>query len=392
MALDDISTPLGVDLEAKRAKRRIIPVAPLLGGIGALCVAGLIGLVVMTRDPMGGEPFAVASIMTEEKPAERVDSAMALPAPTQAAPEQKQLSTAEEMENDSGITVHRGKGNAPGAVIIQVPDPDQASKPGALDKALSESSRHGVLPMIASDGRRPLDVYARPVKSADMKKTPRIAIVVGGLGIGQAVTLRAIKALPGEFTLAFAPYGSDLTRQISQARDSGHEIMLHAPMEPYDYPDNDPGPQTLVSGQKPGTTQDRLYWLMSRFQGYVGIMNFMGARFMSSDQDFQIVAKEMARRGLGFLHDASVKDDGAMALVRANGGAAAGADLVIDLVGESKAIDLALSKLEAIAKQKGSAIGVASALPVSIDRLQAWSKTLADKGITLIPVSAMLKQ
>jgi uncharacterized protein len=147
-----------------------------------------------------------------------------------------------------------------------------------------------------------------------------------------------------------------------------------------------------VSGQKPGTTQDRLYWLMSRFQGYVGIMNFMGARFMSSDQDFQIVAKEMARRGLGFLHDASVKDDGAMALVRANGGAAAGADLVIDLVGESKAIDLALSKLEAIAKQKGSAIGVASALPVSIDRLQAWSKTLADKGITLIPVSAMLKQ
>jgi uncharacterized protein len=394
MAADDISTPLGVDLDAKRNKRRALPLKPLLGGAALLIAGGFAVFATINRDPLGGEPYAVASIVTPEKQAERVEAAPAPPVAAAMAPEQpaeRELSTAEELEAESGIKVHRGKGSAPAALIIQVPDEGAGDKPAAPDKALSQSGRHGVLPVISADGRRPLDVYARPVKQADKEKSPRIAIIVGGLGIGQANTARAIKKLPGEVTLAFAPYGADLSRQVAAAREGGHEIMLHAPMEPYDYPDNDPGPQTLVSGQKAGATQDRLHWLMSRFQGYVGVMNFMGARFLASEQDFQVVASDLAGRGLGFLHDASVKDDGSVALMRANGGAAAGADLMIDIVSESRAIDQALAKLESIAKSKGSAIGVASALPVSVDRLDIWAKSLKEKGITLVPVSAMLR-
>ncbi len=392
MALDEISTPLGVDLDARRARKRKLPLGPILGGVAGLALLGAIGFAAATADPMGGEPYAVAAIKQAETPGERIESSQVMPAPA-ATPDagQQDVSTAEQLENESGITVHRGQGSAPQAVIIQVPDADAASKPGAPEKALSQSSRHGTLPVISADGRRPLDVYARPVKADIAAKRPQIAIIVGGLGIGQAVTQRAIRKLPPEVTFAFAPYGGDLSRQISRARDDGHEIMLHAPMEPYDYPDNDPGPQTLVSGQKPGVTQDRLYWLMSRFQGYVGVMNFMGARFMASDQDFQVVAKELSQRGLGFIHDASVKDDGASALMRANGGAAASADLQIDLVAEPDDIDKALERLEALAREKGRVIGVASALPVSIDRLEAWSKSLAAKGITLVPASLMLK-
>ena len=48
-------------------------------------------------------------------------------------------------------------------------------------------------------------------------------------------------------------------------------------MEPFDYPDNDPGPQTLLTSLEASQNIDRLHWLMSRFQGYVGIANHMGA-------------------------------------------------------------------------------------------------------------------
>jgi uncharacterized protein len=394
MAPDDISTPLGVDLEAKRTKRKAWPFLQMAAGAAALLTVSVIGYAVIAHDPLGGEPYAVASIVKVEKPAERIEAA----AVTQPAgkdllppPPEEEKSAAEQLEEESGIKVHRGKGGNPSAVIIQVPDANEAGKPAAPDRSLTQSSRHGVLPVIGADGRRPLDVYARPVSKADAGKSPRVAIVMGGLGIGQSVTSRAIKSLPGPVTLAFAPYGSDLGRQISRAREGGHEIMLHAPMEPFDYPDNDPGPQTLVSGQKQGTTQDRLYWLMSRFQGYVGVMNFMGARFMASEKDFQLVAQELSQRGLAFLHDGSVKDDGAVAQIRASGGQAGGADVMIDLIGDPKSIDQALERLEEIAREKGSAIGVASALPVSIDRLEIWTKSLSAKGITLVPVSAMLR-
>ena len=53
-------------------------------------------------------------------------------------------------------------------------------------------------------------------------------------------------------------------------------MLLQVPMEPFDYPDNDPGPQTLLTSLDAGQNIDRLHWLMSRFQGYVGIVNYHG--------------------------------------------------------------------------------------------------------------------
>ncbi|MFZ5737844.1 MAG: divergent polysaccharide deacetylase family protein, partial [Pseudomonadota bacterium] len=48
--------------------------------------------------------------------------------------------------------------------------------------------------------------------------------------------------------------------------------------------------------------------------------------------------------------------------------------------------------LESIAKERGSAIGMASALPVTIERIVNWSKSLESRGILLVPLTtAMLK-
>ena len=49
-------------------------------------------------------------------------------------------------------------------------------------------------------------------------------------------------------------------------------------MEPFDYPNNDPGPQTLLTSLTPEQNIDRLHWLMARLQGYVGMIGYMGAQ------------------------------------------------------------------------------------------------------------------
>ena len=111
---------------------------------------------------------------------------------------------------------------------------------------------------------------------------PVVAIVVGGLGVGAAKTTEAIMRLPPAVTLAFTPYGSDPAKLAERARAQRHEILLQIPMEPFDYPDNDPGPQTLLTTLASEQNLDRMYWHLSRFQGYAGIANFMGARFVVS--------------------------------------------------------------------------------------------------------------
>ena len=60
---------------------------------------------------------------------------------------------------------------------------------------------------------------------------------------------------------------------------------------------------------------------------------------------------------------------------------------MVDAVLRGDAIDRELAKLESIAREKGVAIGVASALPLSIERVARWARALDAKGIALVPVS-----
>ena len=51
---------------------------------------------------------------------------------------------------------------------------------------LVEESQYGPLPKVATDGRRPIDVYARPSKYAEKAapgEKPRIAVLINGMGL-----------------------------------------------------------------------------------------------------------------------------------------------------------------------------------------------------------------
>jgi polysaccharide deacetylase 2 family uncharacterized protein YibQ len=163
-------------------------------------------------------------------------------------------------------------------------------------------------------------------------------------------------------------------------------------MEPFDYPDNDPGPQTLLTTLDAEQNLDRLYWHLSRFQGYAGVANFMGARFVVTDAVMQPIVREAAKRGLGYLDDGSAPRSVASSLAAGLSMPFAKADLSIDAVPTAVEIDRALARLEGLAKERGLAVGVASALPISIERISAWTRTLESHGVMLVPLTtAMLK-
>jgi uncharacterized protein len=245
---------------------------------------------------------------------------------------------------------------------------------------------------VMADGVRPFNAYAAEADRAKAAKMPIIAIVIGGLGVGAAKTTDAIMKLPPAVTLAFTPYGSDPTKLAVRARAQRHEILLQIPMEPFDYPDNDPGPQTLLTTLAPEANLDRLYWHLSRFQGYAGIANFMGGRFVVSDAVMQPIIREAAKRGLGYLDDGTSPRSVAPSLAANQAMPFAKADFSVDAVPTAVEIDRSLAKLESLARERGSAVGIASALPISIERIGTWIKTLESRGILLVPLTtAMLK-
>jgi polysaccharide deacetylase 2 family uncharacterized protein YibQ len=276
-------------------------------------------------------------------------------------------------------------------VVIPGTAPPESQNPlAALDQRLVESSRHGLIPKLGPDGTKPADAYGRPAVPLPGKPdAPRIALVVTGLGISAAGTNDAFVKLPSAVTFAFAPYGGDLEKLAARARGDGHEILLQVPMEPFDYPDSDPGPQTLLTTLTADQNLDRLHWLMSRFQGYVGLVNFMGERFTGTEAAFTPMLRETAKRGLIYFDDGSSARSLAGKLASANNLPFAKAGLVIDAVPAAGEIDRALTQLEATARERGVAIGTAGSLPVTIERLSKWAKGAAQRGILLVPLTSI---
>jgi hypothetical protein len=211
--------------------------------------------------------------------------------------------------------------------------------------------------------------------------------VIEGLGIGASGTAEALAKLPAAVTFAFAPYGADLERWVARARREGHEVLLQVGMEPFDYPDNDPGPQTLLASLTPEQNIDRLHWFMSRVQGYVGVTSLMGARFAATDSALSPVIREIGKRGLIWFDDGTSPRSVAGQISGANNVAFAKADTVLDAVPTAAEIDNALARLEATARNRGVAIGVASALPVTVERITQWAKAARARGVMLVPVS-----
>jgi polysaccharide deacetylase 2 family uncharacterized protein YibQ len=261
-----------------------------------------------------------------------------------------------------------------------------ALKP-APDPALVVQGRQGPLPIVAKDGRMAWKVYARPLPK-DLPAGPRIALVVSGMGISDSATAHAIETLPPEVTLSFAPYGAGLQGWISKARMAGHEVLLELPMEPFGYPQNDPGPYTLLTSLQTPENISRLEWLMSRFAGYAGVMNYQGARFTSSAASLSPVLTALKSRGLLYVDNGASQRSLAPKLAGDLGIPFALGTRMIDPVQNPEVIDQSLSALEAAARQSGAAVGVASAFPVTVDEVTRWAATLKSKGIVLVPVTA----
>ena len=220
--------------------------------------------------------------------------------------------------------------------------------------------------------------------------TPRgLRLIVEGLGVSANATSDAIAKLPGPVTLGFVPYGSEVASLAARARAAGHEILLQVPMEPFEYPDNDPGPQTLLTSLTPEQNIDRLHWVMSQFQGYVGLANSMGARFTASETSFAPILRETAKRGLIFVDDGSNPRSVAGQIAGANNLPFVRADVIIDAVPTPAEIDRALGRLEMAARERNVAVGIASALPVSIGQIAKWAKSAASRGLLLVPITAV---
>lgn len=386
----DIHAPLGRDRKA-----RPDPAGPSRFSAGtlfsALAAAGLLafsGWTALAPSGLGNTPYAIPA---EEAVTENTAAGRA-PAAQDGVPREKGLSGArvsETVTDDGGVvrTFTPGSRDGKGPLILEASRIGQDARSAAFpNEDLLEEVPEGKIPVIGLDGTRPMEQYARPWSGA---RGTRIAIVVGGLGLSQTGTQRAIRKLPGEVTLAFAASGNSLARWMQDARNDGHELLLQMPMEPFDYPQNDPGPYTLRTDTGRQKALADLHRAMARITNYTGIVNFMGGRFLADADALEPVMRDIAGRGLLFLDDGSSAQSLSGTIAGAIEAPHAFADLQLDGELSQEAILKKLDELERIARRNGTAIGIASAFDESVDAIARWCEEAGGRGIEIVGVAAL---
>ncbi|MER8826079.1 divergent polysaccharide deacetylase family protein [Mesorhizobium sp. M0938] len=384
---NDIERPLGQTVRPQHAAGRI-SAGTVAATLLVLAVIGVSGAIALREKPFRKlEEVAVSTPKTTAM----VESAA--PA-TEPAPPSKAQTTPETSASTTGgpqiIHMQTEQDGGPPRAAIVIRDPSTVGQNLRVahipDRALIENGETGPLPVRAADGRRPFDVYARPWSGA---RGARVAIVIGGLAVSQTGTQAAIAKLPAEVTLGFAPQGNSIGRWMQAARQRGHEIVMQVPLEPFDYPNVNPGRNTLTVAATPDENLKNLHWALSRTTNYTGVMNYMGARFSADAAAMGPLMAELGKRGLAYVDDGSSARSIAPDLALKDGVPFVAGDTSIDAVRDRGAILKKLDELEATARARGFAVGIGSAFDLTVDTVSAWVIEAKKRGIEIVPISAV---
>ncbi|WP_269584048.1 divergent polysaccharide deacetylase family protein [Roseibium sp. Sym1] len=379
MSSEDLSAPLGM------GKRRLVRLPFGLIGVGILSVIVTTTLVwiAVVNDPLGGEPVAVLPLdaIVEGVTSQDIEVVEIRPGIGDDLGPNLRPESADDLLGPRYDMVNRPDGLGPDEPVTSL-----SINP---DSRVSERSDYGFLPKISDAGVRPLDAYSRPIMR-EFTSIPKIAVIVSGLGLSEAGTQNAIDRLPSDVTFALAPYGEDLDLWMQQARTKGHELLLQLPLEPFDFPDNDPGPHTLLVSLRPNEMLDRLAFLLTRATNYVGTIPEMGARFTSTKPSMEYLVEKLKERGLMLVDNGTSSRSISAEVAAEKRIPFSGVDVVLDEVPREDSIDAKLLQLEGVARSRGVAVAAGSALPVTVRQLEKWVQDLEERGLQLVPVSATI--
>ena len=249
---------------------------------------------------------------------------------------------------------------------------------------LEPFDKNNRLPKIGPKGRQAWQMYARPV--VKYTKNPKVAFIVKGLGFSRAASMAAIKKLPGEVSLAFSPYATNLNDWLLRARLSGHEVFLELPLESINFPAEDAGPLALSSLRQVKDNMQKLRLVMSKMNGYVGLLTGIKSQFNQAEAQLLPILEEIKSRGLMFV-DGGGGNSKARKIASKIELPKAFSSVYLDVPPSRRDMDQKLQKLDKMARKNSFAVAIVHAYPNTIERLLIWIRTMEERKLTLVPVS-----
>ena len=217
---------------------------------------------------------------------------------------------------------------------------------------------------------------------------PKIAIVIDDVGPDLKGSERAIQ-LPAPITLSFLPYAVRVSEQAKEAREGGHELLLHMPMEPVGH--EDPGPGALLVTLPMNELQQRFENALSSFTGFDGVNNHMGSKFTAYADGMHMVVDELQQRHLFYLDSRTSAQSVGLKIAKEQGLPSIGRDIFLDDDPAPEAIRKQLEATMQVARRKGYAVAIGHPHATTMDVMDAWVKEAPEQGFKLVPLKSLVE-
>ncbi len=223
---------------------------------------------------------------------------------------------------------------------------------------------------------------------------PRIAIVIDDFGYAGAARAAEFLELDVPITISVLPGTPRCRATAEAARSAGKDVLLHVPMEPLGYPEVDPGEGALLLRHTHREIRALLNAAIDEIPEVVGVNNHMGSAFTRDRGRMRTVIGVLKGRGLFFLDSMTTPQSTGFSEAERAGVPALRNNMFIDSqLDELGTVDIAgqLAELEAIARRRGGAIGIAHPHPETLRLLKRLLPKMAERGIEFVSVSELAR-
>lgn len=256
-----------------------------------------------------------------------------------------------------------------------------------LDKAEEIIAKSHKLLSDKSSSSKQEEADITPKKVTKYSNGGKIALIITNLGLNKKTTELALN-LPTQCGLGFLPYTKSLKPLLHKAQSNGHEIYLYLPLQTSRSHDN-PGKYALLGDLPSEENLMRLNIILNSHARYDGVYSSFKEVFTTNAALSETLFDHLEDKNLIFLMGRLQKNkiqphiEKRKKIIHTN--------VIIDKEPDEEEIKANLELLIKTAREEGSALGYTQGYPLTIEMISKWLPKLRERGVKLVPVSALLK-
>ncbi len=159
-------------------------------------------------------------------------------------------------------------------------------------KTLAETPIRDLQEKYGTDSAAPKDIISHARR--------RIAILIDDIGYDLSPLYELLK-IDASLTFAILPHYAHSVDAANILHRAKREILLHLPMEPHAFPDENPGMGALLMSMSDRQIKEEVDKDLDAIPYISGVNNHMGSKFMEDEAKLNVVFTQLKKRNLFFV-------------------------------------------------------------------------------------------